>query len=221
MRLAVGILTSSGHEQTKRALLIRKEASCPNKYAFAGLSPARRPLIRSCSFILNGLANANQILGEEVFKLEDWRAIGEYVYDEQGGRHQAFYSPVKDVVVFGETVKAGQRIQVEQSLKYSELEAKKLWNTASLKEVDQWLLGQEYGEYTSFAILFITTTPGSCDVTFSRPRLYTVSHAAAAMLRDSCCVRQPHTVHPSSQLKRLPCDHSTFSYWAPSPPILV
>lgn len=39
-------------------------------------------------FVLNGLINANQILGEEVFKLEDWRVIGEYVYDEEGGRHQ-------------------------------------------------------------------------------------------------------------------------------------
>ncbi|KAF3767773.1 hypothetical protein M406DRAFT_288979 [Cryphonectria parasitica EP155] len=97
------------------------------------------------SFILNGLRNANDILEEEAFKMEDWKVIGEYVYDDEGGRHQAFYAPVRDVVVLGETIKAQERIQVEQSLKYSQLAATKLWNTASLEEVDSWMLGQEYG----------------------------------------------------------------------------
>ncbi|GKT85540.1 hypothetical protein Ct61P_03390 [Colletotrichum tofieldiae] len=72
-------------------------------------------------FILNGLANANEILGEEAFKLSDWEVIGEYVYDEEGGRHQAFYSPVRDTYVMGTLVKQHERIQVEQSLKYSQL----------------------------------------------------------------------------------------------------
>lgn len=92
------------------------------------------------------MVNANQILGEEVFRTEDWRVIGEYVYDDEGGRHQAFYSPVKDVVIFGETIKAHERIQVEQSLKYSQAAATKLWNTAGLTEVDEWELDDEYGK---------------------------------------------------------------------------
>lgn len=103
-------------------------------------------LKRVCRFILNGLVNANQILGEEVFNVEDWRVIGEYVYDDEGGRHQAFYSPVHDAVIFGETIKAHERIQVEQSLKYSQPAATKLWNTAGLTEVDKWEVGEEYGE---------------------------------------------------------------------------
>lgn len=53
------------------------------------------------------------------------------------------------MVVLGETIEAHERIQVEQSLKYSKPGATKLWNTASLKEVDQWMLGEEYGEYTA------------------------------------------------------------------------
>lgn len=52
--------------------------------------------------------------------------------------------------MLGEAVKAHERIQVEQSLKYSQPGATKLWNTASLKEVDQWILGEEYGKCTPF-----------------------------------------------------------------------
>lgn len=113
----------------------------------------RRFAETACRFILNGLVNANQILGEEVFKVEDWRVIGEYVYDDEGGRHQAFYSPVKDAVIFGETIKAHERIQVEQSLKYSQPAATKLWNTAGLTELDKWELGEEYGKFTPGFVL--------------------------------------------------------------------
>lgn len=124
------------------------------------VTQAHNALTQSHRFILNGLANANSILGKEVFKLDEWRAIGEYVYDEEGGRHQAFYSPVKDVVIFGETIQAYSRIQVEQSLKYSQAEAKRLWNTANLREVDQWMLGQEYGECTStYSSVGLTQVP--------------------------------------------------------------
>lgn len=56
-----------------------------------------KALFASFRFVLNGLINANQILGEEVFKLEDWRIIGEYVYDEEGGRHQGNIWPAMSV----------------------------------------------------------------------------------------------------------------------------
>ncbi|KAK2034455.1 hypothetical protein LX32DRAFT_634274 [Colletotrichum zoysiae] len=97
------------------------------------------------AFILNGLANANEILGEEAFKTGDWEVIGEYVYDEEGGRHQAFYSPVRDTYVMGTLVKQHERIQVEQSLKYSQLGAENLWNMAGLVETACWAKGTEHG----------------------------------------------------------------------------
>ncbi|KAK2613834.1 hypothetical protein N8I77_000713 [Diaporthe amygdali] len=97
------------------------------------------------NFILNGLVNANQVLGEEAFNLQDWQVIGEYVYDVEGGRHQAFYAPTRDVVVLGETIKANERIQVEQSLKYSQAAATKLWSLAGMTTADRWTLGEEYG----------------------------------------------------------------------------
>ncbi|KAK8118994.1 uncharacterized protein PG998_003620 [Apiospora kogelbergensis] len=98
-------------------------------------------------FILNGLRHANEVLGSEEFRLEDWEVIGEYVYDIEGGRHQAFYSPVRDTKVLGETIKAHERIQVEQSLKYSKDGMQNLWRAAGVVESDRWMVdGDEYGE---------------------------------------------------------------------------
>ncbi|KAI1205698.1 C-type lectin protein [Annulohypoxylon truncatum] len=97
-------------------------------------------------FILNGLVHANEILGHEAFDLNDWQVIGEYVYDNEGGRHQAFYSPLRDTVVLGETIKAHERVQVEQSLKYSKAGCSNLWRSAGMIEADRWMTNDEdYG----------------------------------------------------------------------------
>ncbi|KAI0161669.1 C-type lectin protein [Hypoxylon sp. FL1284] len=98
------------------------------------------------SFILNGLVHANRILGHEVFELGGWQVIGEYVFDDEGGRHQAFYSPVRDTVVLGEAIKAQERVQVEQSLKYSREGCRNLWRSAGMIEADRWMTQDEdYG----------------------------------------------------------------------------
>jgi len=89
-------------------------------------------------FILNGLVQANEILQETVFNLEDWKVIGEYVYDLDGGRHQAFYTPTKDIRYKDIYIKAGERVQVEQSLKYSPQGAEQLWKASGLKELSRW-----------------------------------------------------------------------------------
>jgi uncharacterized SAM-dependent methyltransferase len=108
-------------------------------------------------FILNGLENANKILGENVFNLDDWYVIGEYVYDIAGGRHQAFYAPKKDLVVKGVHIQEGERVQVEQSLKYSEEESEFLWKGAGLKEVKKWSASDiEYSKsYFQFAFVSV------------------------------------------------------------------
>lgn len=82
--------------------------------------------------------HANRVLGEEAFDLKDWKVIGEYVYDDEGGRHQAFYSPSRDIQYRDISFYAGERIQVEQSLKYSRQGANQLWNAAGLKEIGRW-----------------------------------------------------------------------------------
>ncbi|KAI0132334.1 C-type lectin protein [Xylariales sp. AK1849] len=97
-------------------------------------------------FIMNGLRHANEILESDAFVLNDWQAVGEYVFDDQGGRHQAFYSPIRETIVMGETIKSQERIQVEQSLKYSEEGMKNLWTAAGVIETERWMVdGGEYG----------------------------------------------------------------------------
>ncbi|KAL2159435.1 hypothetical protein VTH06DRAFT_2440 [Thermothelomyces fergusii] len=96
-------------------------------------------------FILNGLRHANRILGEDAFVEKDWRVVGEYVYDGEGGRHQAFYAPVRETIVMGERIRPHERIQVEQSLKYSAAEAEELWRRAGLSEIAQWRHLKGYG----------------------------------------------------------------------------
>jgi uncharacterized SAM-dependent methyltransferase len=95
---------------------------------------------------LNGLRHANRVLGETAFIENDWRVIGEYVYDSQGGRHQAFYAPIRETTVQGELIRPHERIQVEQSLKYSPAEAQVLWQRAGVAEIRQWRHREEYGE---------------------------------------------------------------------------
>ncbi|KAI0111967.1 C-type lectin protein [Daldinia grandis] len=119
-------------------------------------------------FLLNGLSHANEVLGHKAFDLDDWQVIGEYVYDIEGGRHQAFYSPPRDTIVLGEMVKAQERIQVEQSLKYSEEGCRNLWRSAGMIEADRWMTEDEdYG-------LHLLTKP---NMTFSpNPSEYARSH---------------------------------------------
>jgi len=97
-------------------------------------------------FVLNGLANANNLLGSRAFDESKWRVIGEYVYDDEGGRHQAFLSPIEDVTVLGTRLQAHERIQIEQSLKYSRQEADMLWSMAGVVEIGHWSRGNEYGK---------------------------------------------------------------------------
>ncbi|KAJ2895383.1 uncharacterized protein MKZ38_006614 [Zalerion maritima] len=104
-------------------------------------------------FVLNGLTHANRVLGERVFDEAHWKVIGEYVFDGEGGRHQAFYAPTRTSVVMGTVMRPHERIQVEQSLKYSQREAAHLWKLSGLKEVCRWTNSDnDYGEW--FLIYF-------------------------------------------------------------------
>lgn len=78
--------------------------------------------------------------------------IGEYIYDKEGGRHQAFVAPVRDTMLLGETVKRHDRIHIEQSLKYSAAECDRLWRLAGLTELASWRKEDEYGKSHQFRI---------------------------------------------------------------------
>ena len=81
-------------------------------------------------FYLNGLVHANEILGQEVFKANEWDVIGEY--DAEHNRHHAFYCPTKDFNFEGNVIKAGTRIKFEDSFKYSPSQINTLWQAAGL-----------------------------------------------------------------------------------------
>lgn len=81
-------------------------------------------------FILNGLSHASRLAGAEIFVKDDWKVIGEY--DEEAGRHQAFLTPVKNVMVEETPIRAGERVRIEESYKYSPLQTKNLWQAAGL-----------------------------------------------------------------------------------------
>jgi uncharacterized SAM-dependent methyltransferase len=87
-------------------------------------------------FILHGLKHANEIMKETVFQIEDWEAVGEY--DKEAGRHHAFVSPCKDVVIDGVHIPQGERIRIEESYKYSRDEILKVWEQARLAENTIW-----------------------------------------------------------------------------------
>ncbi|KAK4130067.1 hypothetical protein BT67DRAFT_452686 [Trichocladium antarcticum] len=105
--------------------------------------PARESLTHE--FILNGLRHANQVLGTTAFVEGEWGVVGEYLYDANGGRHQAFYSPLRETTVMGELIRPHDRIFVEQSLKYSPDGATELWKRAGMTEIHQWRCRDEYG----------------------------------------------------------------------------
>lgn len=94
-------------------------------------------------FVRNGLVHANHILDKDVFQLQNWQIIGEY--DQSAGRHQAFYRAVQDAVVDGEYIKAGTKIRVEESYKYSSKQSGELWRTAGL--VQQVCFGDSSNDY--------------------------------------------------------------------------
>ena len=95
-------------------------------------------------FVLNGLTHANRLLKKEAFRGKDWKVIGEY--DAVAGRHQAFYSPIRDVEVDGTRIRAGERIRIEESYKYSAAQSTKLWQEAAL--MPRALFGNCSGEYS-------------------------------------------------------------------------
>lgn len=95
-------------------------------------------------FLLNGLTHANRLLGEEAFKKEDWKIIGEY--DAEAGRHQAFYSPCRDVEVDGGLIRAGEKVKVEESHKYSAAQRTMLWQAAGV--MPRAVFGDDSGEYS-------------------------------------------------------------------------
>jgi len=103
-------------------------------------------------FILNGLKHANRLMEKETFKLDEWEVIGEF--DEEAGRHHAFVSPLRDVLIEGVKISKGERIRIEESYKYSREEILELWEGAGLAENAVWSTDKgDYGKFTQLTQL--------------------------------------------------------------------
>ena len=111
-------------------------------------------------FVRNGLMHANKLMGKEVFRNDDWKVIGEY--DEVAGRHQAFYSPVRDVVVEETLIRAGEKIRVEESYKYSLLQSNELWQRAGLMVRGRF--GNRGNDYRKLYLITLKLFLPSCPV---------------------------------------------------------
>ena len=94
-------------------------------------------------FFRNGLSHANELIGREIFKSCDWDVLGEY--DVAAGRHQAFCLPKKDFQFDGILFKAGERVRIENSYKYSAIQKERLWEGAGL--VSNAEFGDGSGQY--------------------------------------------------------------------------
>ncbi|KAK6358631.1 hypothetical protein TWF730_007955 [Orbilia blumenaviensis] len=128
---------------TKDRMLIAFD-SC-NDAARVWLAYNDRQLVTE-RFIMNGLNNANNILGSKVFNQSDWNYVGEYdvVYD----CHQAFYESREELVLPLPTpvkIEKGEKVRVERSYKFSYEKSVAMFEGAGLVIGTSW--GQAGGEY--------------------------------------------------------------------------
>lgn len=104
-------------------------------------------------FIRNGLHHANLLFGHEEFDMKKWRVIGEY--DGIARRHHAFVSPRQDVKIDGVVIRKDERVRIEESYKFSELDVSRLWKAAGLVQGAKWANKTgDYGESLSFEVTF-------------------------------------------------------------------
>ena len=109
-------------------------------------------------FVLNGLVHANKILGDDVFKAEDWQYGRGLVlpdldhdvfprsccvspvseYDHEQCCRRAFCVPNKDVIYGSILIQSAEKICVAQSYNYSSQQSSLLWAKAGLVECGKW-----------------------------------------------------------------------------------
>ena len=87
-------------------------------------------------FILNALDHANAVLGYEAFQKCLWTVRGEW--NATSGSHEQYLIPLRDEIIEGISLKAGQKILIASSFKYDTEQQVKLWKEAGLIEQACW-----------------------------------------------------------------------------------
>ena len=106
-------------------------------------------------FILNGLRHANSLLGYEAFSLQDWIAEGSW--NEESGYWERHLIPLKDVTFEKTHIKAGSKVFILHSCKYSPSERADLWEKSGLQERNRWT--SEDGDYGTYSWLELSSLP--------------------------------------------------------------
>ncbi|BFZ56604.1 hypothetical protein PYCC9005_003651 [Savitreella phatthalungensis] len=91
----------------------------------------------TAAFELNGLIHANRILGQEVFRMDDWCYEGHV--DVEGGFHEANYKALADVRISEDCqFDKGSRIRIERSYKFDHDDMLQLLDRAQLSPVKDY-----------------------------------------------------------------------------------
>lgn len=90
------------------------------------------------AFWANGFAHANELLGEEWLRPEDWETCAEF--DEYEGRHRFFFRAKGDVVLgtSGRTLPAGQELDWFDAHKHDEREVRDMCDQVGLIVLKVW-----------------------------------------------------------------------------------
>ncbi|RHZ44844.1 putative FAD monooxygenase [Aspergillus thermomutatus] len=84
-------------------------------------------------FIKNGLVRANEIVGRDVFDLDQWDVKG--VWDAENGSHNQYYVPRSDVHLAGNRIPPGKKLLAVKSHKYDAEDRDMLCRKAGLRIV--------------------------------------------------------------------------------------
>ncbi|KAJ6144683.1 hypothetical protein N7470_008578 [Penicillium chermesinum] len=94
-------------------------------------------------FYENGLKHANQVLGYEAFKADQWDIVT--AWNPDLGCHQAAYSPRCDVTINGTVIRKGEKLGFEDAFKYSREQRDELCRKAGL--IPQFEYGNSSDNY--------------------------------------------------------------------------
>ena len=81
-------------------------------------------------FYRNGLDHANRVLGNELFKQDEWSVVG--AYNTTVHRHEAYYVASQDISSNGIHFARGERLKLEDAYKYTRAQSDDLWRHAGL-----------------------------------------------------------------------------------------
>lgn len=112
------------------------------------------------AFVLNGLPHANELLGSNVFVLEDWGFLGEW--NPKLWMHESFYVAQKDMTleIEGETfnIKKGDKMRSIRSGKWPKPKVAEICAEAGGKLVEWWTNPEESYGMSSTPLICTCTT---------------------------------------------------------------